>query len=265
MYVYQKNIISSRAEIFCCKDSLYNTSPCVHSNFELALISSGEVTLCVDSLSQQLLPGNAAIILPHQIYFYASTEPCDLTILKFPQALVPQFSAFVGDSATDKNVFELDELSNLFLSQLDDIFDAESPYAVQSMLYAFCNAFIKQVEIVPRRIPGASPAYQLILYVAEHYMENITLKNIDLGYEPHYLSRVFNESIGMNFRDFLNSYRVEQAKTLLRNTDFSIDDICESVGFQTRRSFDRSFKKIIGLTPLQYRTSKDIISHPEDK
>lgn len=263
MYIYQKNILSSHAEIFLCKDSLYNTSPQAHSNFELAIIEEGEVNLCVDSLTWNMIPGKAALILPHQIYFYTSTKPCNIRIIKFPPILVPQFTAFIENSATDTNVFELDELCTMFLPQLDEIINGESPYAMQSMIYAFCNAFIKQVKLVPRRIPEASPAYQVLLYVVEHYQENITLKNMQLGYESHYLSRIFNESIGMSFRDFLNSYRVEQAKLLLRNTDFSIEEIAESVGFQVRRSFDRAFKNITGLTPLQYRNSQDIISNIE--
>ena len=67
------------------------------------------------------------------------------------------------------------------------------------------------------------------------------------------LSRVINIHFQKSFPQLLNEYRVEDAKTLLLDTDASIKIIAEEVGFNSLPSFNRVFKDLIGHSPSQYR------------
>lgn len=79
-------------------------------------------------------------------------------------------------------------------------------------------------------------------------------ERIDLSAKA--LSQIINERLQRNFSDFVNHYRVEEAKTLLRQTAptwQSVLDIAFEVGFNSKSSFNTVFKKHTGLTPSQFR------------
>lgn len=71
-----------------------------------------------------------------------------------------------------------------------------------------------------------------------------------------YISRLINDDFGMNFNEFVNKYRVEEAERLLNckdNHQYTLEYIAEKSGFGNANSFTRSFKEINGITPGQYR------------
>lgn len=74
-----------------------------------------------------------------------------------------------------------------------------------------------------------------------------------IGAQPNYISQTLNDAIGMNFFDFVNSYRVAEAKGLLSTTDKTVLEIAYEVGFNARSSFYNAFKRLTGETPTGYR------------
>lgn len=73
-----------------------------------------------------------------------------------------------------------------------------------------------------------------------------------------YVSWVINEKFGMNFKQLLNRYRIEEAARRLRDTDgeyanFTIEAIAHSVGFNSQSSFIEAFKTIKKVTPSQFK------------
>lgn len=75
------------------------------------------------------------------------------------------------------------------------------------------------------------------------------------GLNVHLASKAINECSGGNFYDWVNLYRVEQAKSLLLESDTQISRICYDVGFNSKSTFYSAFKKVTGLTPGNYRKS----------
>lgn len=74
--------------------------------------------------------------------------------------------------------------------------------------------------------------------------------------KPKILSQLINESLGQNFFDFVNRYRIEEAKRLLTNpTDKKITvlEVLYEVGFNSKSSFNTLFKKYTGLTPSEFK------------
>lgn len=70
---------------------------------------------------------------------------------------------------------------------------------------------------------------------------------------PNYISQTLNETLGMNFFDYVNKYRVDAAKRMLAQSDDTVLDIAMSVGFNSKSSFYTAFKKEAEQTPSQYR------------
>ena len=79
-----------------------------------------------------------------------------------------------------------------------------------------------------------------------------------LSIPPHHLSQTINERLGQSFADFVNSYRVEEAKRRLLDPDFkhlSVVGIAEDVGFNSKSSFNSVFKKHTNMTPSEFRNA----------
>lgn len=78
----------------------------------------------------------------------------------------------------------------------------------------------------------------------------------DLHMPPYLLSYVINNEFGQNFPDYINSYRIDEAKRLLADASrekFKISSIAYDCGFNTLSAFNTWFKKIVGSTPSMYR------------
>lgn len=85
---------------------------------------------------------------------------------------------------------------------------------------------------------------------------------LDISY--HQLSQVINEHYGVNFFELINKYRVEYVKQLLADPSFNhytIIQIAYEAGFNNKASFNRYFKKEIGITPSAYRIKENSESH----
>jgi AraC-like DNA-binding protein/mannose-6-phosphate isomerase-like protein (cupin superfamily) len=70
--------------------------------------------------------------------------------------------------------------------------------------------------------------------------------------ESHFMS-VFKEVTGLSFLKYLNHYRVERAQAMLTHSDDSMKNICQEVGFCDQSYFGAVFRKVVGLTPAEYR------------
>ena len=82
-------------------------------------------------------------------------------------------------------------------------------------------------------------------YIHQNYTGKITLRDIakETGYDYNYMSRYFHRTFNMKFNDYVNTCRLENAITLLRNTDKSILNLAYESGFQSVRSFNNFFYK----------------------
>lgn len=80
-----------------------------------------------------------------------------------------------------------------------------------------------------------------------------------LNTNTRYLSQVINESFGMNFFNFVNKYRIDEAKDILQSKDaerYTIEGVAKIVGFNSKSSFNGAFKKSTGFTPSEFKNQK---------
>ena len=71
------------------------------------------------------------------------------------------------------------------------------------------------------------------------------------------LSQVINQGSGLNFFDFINSYRCEEVKSIMADADpkVTIMEIVYEAGFNFKSSFNKEFKKLNGITPTEFKRS----------
>jgi len=99
-------------------------------------------------------------------------------------------------------------------------------------------------------------------YVLAHFNENINCDKMAkmVNLSPGYFSNLFRSEVGMSFSDYLIQVRVENAKTLLRRFDLSVEAISKKCGFNSLAHFSRTFKDRCGQSPLKYRKSPHMVA-----
>jgi AraC-like DNA-binding protein/ligand-binding sensor protein len=93
-------------------------------------------------------------------------------------------------------------------------------------------------------------------YVASHQSEPIKLVQIAraLNVSTFHFCRMFKQTTGLTFVDYLSRVRIEKAKILLYDNGLRVSEIAYEVGFQTITHFNRIFRKLVGYSPTEYRS-----------
>ena len=231
-------------------------APHFHKNMELILVQAGRMQVTVNGVTRQLVAGEGAMILSNQIHSFEVPAGAVAWVAVFSEDYVPYFSSLIKSRqgstflfAPSAAVLALIE-SNLMNGECSNLMR-------KACFYAVCDDYLRQVELEPRQEKSSFLVGKLLDWIAQHYTENISLKQAaeEFGYEYHYLSRLLNRNFAISFTGILAAYRVEHAAQLLQTTDLSVTQVAEQSGFQSIRGFNLSFKKITGKTPNDYRAA----------
>ena len=156
------------------------------------------------------------------------------------------------------------------------------PASVSLFVYAMGYIGLRRPEVLTGMddLPAPPPRYEkstLTLERSDTYLQrlldlmntekpyldgDLTLQNLAkaLAISPHHLSQTINEQLNQNFFDFINTYRIEEAKRLLLDSakkHYSILAISEEVGFNSKSAFNTAFKKHVKMTPSEFRKVVD--------
>jgi len=96
---------------------------------------------------------------------------------------------------------------------------------------------------------------QVQRYLEEHILEPVSLKDVSKEFytDMYYLSHLFKKISGYTFKEYLILQRISKAKDLLVYSNDNITQVAMNSGFGNVNHFIRIFKKLEGVTPLQYR------------
>jgi len=118
------------------------------------------------------------------------------------------------------------------------------------------EAITRQTE---KTVCSASNYYKIqraLKYIEDNFMRKIGRDEVakEACMEPTYFSKIFKDVTGKDFREYLNDHRITKAKEILLNgSRLSITEIALALGFGDITTFERIFKRMVGLTPMQYR------------
>ncbi len=122
------------------------------------------------------------------------------------------------------------------------------------------NEFIQVTKEVVKDLCEESEQYQdkneikkaIEKYLDEHYKEDISLDIMSeyIGFSSKYLSSLYKQLFGENFKTTLDQKRIEKAKEIMRvNPHIKIKDLAEEIGYNSANTFIRVFKKYEGVSP----------------
>ncbi|MCR5773837.1 MAG: response regulator [Lachnospiraceae bacterium] len=92
-------------------------------------------------------------------------------------------------------------------------------------------------------------------YIKEHFSDELSLDETArrVNISPYYFSRIFKDTTGKSFIEYLTEYRISKAREYLTNPSYSIKEVCSKCGYSDPNYFSRIFKKYEGVTPTEYR------------
>jgi len=99
---------------------------------------------------------------------------------------------------------------------------------------------------------------QIKEYIKVNYTNEVSLDKVSehIGHSKNYICKTFKENTGMTINLFLNKVRMQQAAQLLVNTNLDISEISSKVGYNNIYHFIKTFKKIVGTSPGNFRKNE---------
>ena len=166
--------------------------------------------------------------------------------------MVPEFHKKVSGLMPKCNQFHL---------MPHGIADIDNHFLKMSYCYKICGEFERNAEYIDIKDNFSDNIVKrLLLFVENNYRSKCLLSEAaeNIGYDYAYVSKKFKYSTGISFKEYVNIVRVSNSKLLLASSRMSITEIAAESGFNCHRTFNREFKKIVGVTPINY---KNVMSH----
>lgn len=248
-----------------------------HIEYELFCLDEGEVELVIDNESKVIFSGETFFLEPE-------TEHC---VRKTKGGKGFHYEAFVFDVSVLGG--EKDPCRRFFESIRINRFLAIPPSFFEKMKQCadFCKNKTPGNEIFTKTVLLEMISYIIqtgqykavcqvhtlskynvaavdtaILYIREHYRENITALDITshTDYSRSHFSRLFRKIVGLNIVEYINKYRIEKSCVDLIYTDKNITQIALENGFNNIQYFSRVFFQFMNCTPKQYqRSAQDVV------
>ena len=128
---------------------------------------------------------------------------------------------------------------------------------IKASIEALVVAVNKIREIAESQAGKDERLLEITNYIYANY-KDVTLDDLAEKFflSKPYLSKYIKEKSGMTFGDILKKIRMKKARAMLKGSNATVESIAESVGYQNVEHFNRVFKKMYNLTPVQYRNRK---------
>ena len=156
----------------------------------------------------------------------------------------------LGTGLAFDDLLQIEQSFEFARSSIGDI--THSNESSQKYIYPLFDDRYDERAIIPNEINAVCK------YIEDNYEQKVTLDDIsdNVGYSKYYLSRLFKHYKNMTMVDYLIKIRMNRAKQLLQNGDYSIKQISQMVGYVDANYFTWAFKKVEGRSPTKYRYSK---------
>jgi len=229
----------------------------MHRCYEMVLMQEGEMSMQIDEETYTLTEGDLILVKPNRLHSYKTEEG------KHSTSLLCVFSgdliASINETITKYRLraMVIHDVPRLYR----DVFahlqtDTDIP-TIKGGLYLLCGLFSRLVDDTEEDsfAENSSLIRDMLLFIENHMDTPCTLHELarEVRYSEAYLSRVFMQSVGIPYSEYVRSIKINYACFLLKNTVDSVYTISKKCGYATLSTFSRSFKHITGISPQEYR------------
>lgn len=242
----------------------------LHDHTEFLYVCEGQTQISVESETYRLQCGDCIIIFPGQIHSYRSEAFNRLRILIFAPSLAGSLAQTLQTAVPASPFLKKSEVPSDALLSLERLADPDSRQNAplcSAWLQVLVSSLMPKLALRKKESSANEPlVYQLIQYMAEHFREPLSLDSLAraLHVNKYYLSHIFSEKLHISFPDYLNHLRAEYAAQMMLQSQSTLSQVWESAGFSSQRSFNRAFRSIHGISPLQWKKKQTLLSPEQD-
>jgi AraC-like DNA-binding protein len=250
-----------------------------HDTYEIYYLISGRMNCFIKDSSYEVKAGDLVLIdknTIHETSYPGSSEHERIVVTFRDRFLFPNRDGEHARLAElmlrpfrhSNIVLNLNEQESSFVESIFYKIERESREAeagfelyikhLLAELLIFCTRW-QEISTAP---PPWSPANtlhhkisQIVKHINAEYDKPLSLSVLanEFQVSPHHLSRSFKQVTGYTVMEYIKMTRIKEAQRLLLHTDLKVVDICLQTGFNCLAYFQRVFKKMTQMTPVQYR------------
>ena len=242
-------------------DPLYQWGPGIRDHYLIHYVISGKGLYKVGNSTFSLEAGDTFLVYPNTevIYYADESDPWEYAWVGFTGSDASMILK-ATDFSINTPVLRQTAFGNAIHRQILHIYDArgnefENAIEMTGRLYTMLALFVKGSSKENSQNSANSYVQKGIEFITSNYSYNITVEDIAnyVGLSRSHLFRSFEAILGQSPKEFLTEFRMKQACYLLEHSDLSITAIANSVGFDNSLYFSKSFHKLKGLSPKEFR------------
>jgi len=269
-YLFQDLRDSLGIEVVYGENVTHDFSRHTHRVLCVGAVAVGLRTLLCRGYEYKVTPGQIFLIPPNEAHACSPTSEAHTYRLLLISSdvlrkILPDFeenqTIFTHLVVDDKNLYEqLLALHRLLESN-------ETNFIKQSVLVSVIGDIAERCVALQGKLQMRHKQYESIkraqIYIEEHYGENFSLDDIAAHayLSPYYLIRAFSRVIGLPPHIYQQQIRMRHAKEMLGQS-ISLAEVADQIGFADQSHFSNVFKKMVGVTPGEYKKSRKQSSTP---
>ena len=248
----------------------HSYGPAKRTEYLLHYIIDGSGSFTCNNVTYSLHQNDAFLILPDELTYYCadSESPWTYVWIGFNGSKADDCLRYAGFTKESR----IQHFSNTsFITQcIDNILDAHQlTYAHdlirQSNLMLLLSSMIQEYQKNSMNTSNDSEYPQQVYieyatdYIERHLHENIKVSDIAafIGIDRSYLTKIFKKILDLSPQEYLINLRMNKASSLLKTTDYTINQISEMIGYNTPLAFSKAFKLKYNVSPGVYRTMSE--------
>ncbi|HZH61110.1 MAG TPA: helix-turn-helix domain-containing protein [Metabacillus sp.] len=146
-------------------------------------------------------------------------------------------------------------LSDLYIQELEELTNIKT---ADTLIEQALSDFAERVR-KNKQQKYSKPINMCLNHIFNHLYEDITLLSLAnlVDMHPNYLSSLFKKEVGLSISEYIQRTKIEEAKSLLTFTNYSLLKIATMLNFHDQSYFTKIFKKYTGITPRKYKNTSE--------
>ncbi len=250
-----------------CWRSVNNTCfPHFHSCVEITYVTEGSLDYVLNGHGGTARAGQVIVAPSYTVHYFNTPQSSGSIVLTVPLDYVPSFRKLIARRTFCRLIWDDPDPQSELLHSLEKLTElctmkGGNPPELRTKGYLYtvlgiltdCLGLTENEEGT-----DAFLARDILQYLDQHYRFDVTLETLAarFGYSKSRFSHLFHAYFGCGIPEYINTLRCRSAALLLTQESASLTSAAMNSGFESMRTFYRSFKKSFGISPSEYLREK---------